>query len=392
MTTTQTALRPASEAEVEEAVREARGRHEDLDISGGGTKRGLGRPAVAATPLSLAGLSGVTLYEPSEMVIGAHAGTPLSVIEATLAQRGQRLPFEPPRLSALYGSGGEPSIGAVAACNLSGPRRINAGSARDGLIGVRAVTGRGETIKSGGRVMKNVTGYDLVKLLAGSHGTLGVLTEVTFKVLPAPETEATLVVEGLEDRRAVACLSAGLTSPWEVTGAAHLPGDPARTLLRIEGFERQVAYRSTALAEALSGFGAATVVTGEASAALWEPLREPAFEASRAVWRVSVTPSHGPDVAAAIRAGTDAEIRYDWGGGLLWVGVEAGHDAGAGAIRAALAGRGGHATLMRAPDEIRARVDVFEPQPEAIMALTRRIKESFDPDGVLNPGRMYAGV
>ncbi|MCT8970428.1 glycolate oxidase subunit GlcE [Microbaculum marinisediminis] len=390
---------PDSEAAVEEIVRAARARSEPLEIAGGGGKRALGRPVQAAATLSLGKLAGITLYEPSELVIAAKAGTPLAEIEARLKQQGQRLPFDPPRLHRLYGGDRDTaSIGAVVASNLSGPRRVHAGAARDSLIGVRFVNGAGETVKSGGRVMKNVTGLDLVKLMSGAFGTLGVLTEVTFKALPAPETEATLVFEGLDDHQAVACLSAGLGSPWEVTGAAHLPavaGAPARTLLRLEGFETQMAYRGKALGDALAGFGGCDILRGADSAARWaaigelEPL---AAHDDEAVWKVSTTPNKAPEVAAAIRAATGARLYYDWGGGLIWVAVPAEGDAGAAAIRAALSDAGGHATCMRAPDEIRAAIAVFEPQPEPVMALTRKLKETFDPDRVLNPGRMYAGV
>jgi glycolate oxidase FAD binding subunit len=392
-------VKPDTEGAVEDTVRAARDRAEPLEIAGGGTKLRLGRPVQAAATLSLENLTGVTLHEPSELVIAAKAGTPLAEIEATLAAQNQRLPFDPPHLNRLFG--GAPrrsSIGAVVACNLSGPRRVHAGAARDSLIGVRLVNGRGEAVKSGGRVMKNVTGLDLVKLMSGAFGTLGVLTEVTFKVLPAPETEATLVFEGLDDRQAVACLSAGLCSPWEVTAAAHLPafdGEPARTLMRLEGFESQMTYRGKALSDALGEYGGATILRGADSASRWAAIGELAplgAGEDEAIWKVSTTPDKAPDVAAAIRAATSARLYYDWGGGQIWVAVPAQGDAGATAIRSALAGAGGHATLMRAPDEIRAAVDVFEPQPEPVMMLTRKLKETFDPDRLLNPGRMYAGV
>lgn len=393
-----TELRPDSEEAVADAVRGA-SLSGPLEIVGAGTKRGYGRPVQAASTLSLAGLSGITLHEPSELVIAAKAGTPLADIEAQLARSGQRLPFDPPRLAGLFG--GDPAkatIGAVVACNLSGSRRVQAGAARDSLIGVRFVNGRGEVVKSGGRVMKNVTGLDLVKLMSGAFGTLGVLTEVTFKVLPAPETEATILFDDLDERRAVACLAAGLGSPWEVTGAAHLPGvkgTSTRTLLRLEGFETQMIYRSRALSEALADYGSADILRGADSAQLWSAIREvEAIEPveSEAVWKLSTTPTRGPDVAAAVRATVDARLFYDWGGGLLWVATPAEGDGGAGAIRAALAGAGGHASLVRAPDEIRAAVDVFQPLTEPAMVMTRKLKETFDPDRILNPGRMYAGV
>lgn len=390
-------LLPGSEAEVAEAVQGARADGGPLEVVGGGTKRALGRPMQTAATLSTTGLNGITLYEPAELVIAAQSGTPLADVERTLAESGQRLPFEPVTLKRLYGEG-QPTIGAVAACNLSGPRRVHSGAARDGLIGVRLVTGHGEAIKSGGRVMKNVTGYDLVKLMSGSFGTLGVLTEVTFKVLPVPESEATLVFEGLSEDRASACMAAALGSPWEVTGAAHVPaGDdgPARTLLRLEGFESQTAYRTKALAGALSEYGAADTVSGQDSRAIWSDIADlvplGALD-EKAVWKVSTAPTQGPRFGAAVRASTGARLFYDWGGGLIWAAVDAGTDGRSEEIRAAVAKTGGHATLMRAPESVRRDVEVFQPRPGPAMALTRQIKQSFDPDRVLNPGRMYPGI
>lgn len=370
-----------------------------LAIRGGGTRTGLGRPDNAVSTLSSAGLTGITLYEPAEMVIGARAGTPLKLIEETLAERGQMLPFEPMDHRALLGTEGEPTIGAVAAGNISGPRRINAGAARDSLIGVRLVNGRGELVKSGGRVMKNVTGLDLVKLVAGSFGTLGFLTEVTFRVLPRPERVVTLLWEGLADEAAVTLLSAALGSPFEPMAAAHLPAgigaDEARTLLRLENFSASVGYRAAELARLLKAHGRPELIEGRASETLWREVRDAAVFAGtqEAVWRLSLAPVHGPKAAAAIaRAVPGARWFYDWGGGLVWLAVPADGDAGAAAIRAALKPLGGHATLVRAPDAVRASVPVFEPLSEPLMRVTAGIKKSFDPEGVFEPGRMYAGI
>ena len=367
---------------------------------GGGTKTGLGRPPQDEATLSAAGLTGITLYEPAEMVVAARAGTSLAEVEALLAERGQMLPFEPMDHRALLASAGEPSFGAVAAINNSGPRRINAGAARDSLIGVRFVNGRGQVIKSGGRVMKNVTGLDLVKLMAGSWGTLGLLTEVTFKVLPKQEQTATLVLPGLADTAAVEALSAALGSPFELTGAAHLPagigGPEARTLMRVEGFAKSVAYRLGELRRLLRRYGEPGIVEGEEGAALWRgvrdatPLAEPR---EAAIWRISTAPTRGPAVTAAIAAGRAARWFYDWGGGLIWLATDASDDAGAATIRAAVKAAGsGHATLIRAPDTLRAAVPVFEPLPEPLMRITAGIKAAHDPAGIFNPGRMYAGV
>lgn len=370
-----------------------------LSIRGGGTRAGLGRPAQAQSTLVATGLTGITLYEPAEMVISARAGTPLAEVERTLADRGQMLPFEPMDHRSLFGTEGEPTIGAVAAANISGPRRINAGAARDSLIGVRMINGRGELVKSGGRVMKNVTGLDLVKLVAGSMGTLGFLTEVTFRVLPRPERIVTLVWRGLSDEGAVALLSSALGSPFEPFAAAHLPAgigaEQARTLLRLENFADSVAYRGAELRRLLSGHGEPETVEGEASVALWRDVRDATFFAGteEAVWRLSLKPGDGPKAAAAIgRVLPQARWFYDWGGGLVWLALPPGADAGAPAIRTALLPLGGHATLVRAPDAVRAAVPVFQPLAEPLMRVSAGIKSSFDPQGLFEPGRIYAGV
>lgn len=390
---------PSSEADACAFVSSAITARTPLAIVGGGTRSGLGRPTQTQGTLSSAGLTGITLYEPAEMVIGARAGTSLALVQQTLAERGQMLPFEPMDHRALYGTSGEPTIGAVAAGNISGPRRINAGAARDALIGIRMVNGKGEAIKSGGRVMKNVTGLDLVKLVAGSHGTLGFLTEVIFRVLPTPERIVTLAWRGLSDEAGIALLSAALGSPFEPFAAAHLPAgigaEEAQTLLRLENFSDSIAYRKAELATLLGAHGEPELIEGEASIALWEQVRDARVFAgtNEAVWRLSLTPGNGPKAIAALTPVLPgARWFYDWGGGLVWLGVPADGDAGASAIRAAIRPLGGHATLVRAPDAVRASVPVFEPLTEPLMRVTGGIKTSFDPAGIFEPGRMYAGV
>ncbi|SIQ03910.1 FAD-binding protein [Bosea sp. TND4EK4] len=390
---------PTTEAQACAIVKSVIDSRVPLSIRGGGTRAGLGRPAQAASTLSSAGLTGITLYEPSEMVIAARAGTPLAEVQQTLASQGQMLPFEPMDHRALYGSEGEPTIGAVAACNISGSRRINAGAARDSLIGVRLVNGRGEMIKSGGRVMKNVTGLDLVKLVSGSHGTLGFLTEVTFRVLPKPERIATLQWRGLSDEVGVALLAKALGSPFEPMAAAHLPagiaGPEALTLLRLENFSASIDYRGGELALLLGDYGVPDRLEGEAIAALWRSIRDAAiFAGSReAVWRLSLKPYDAPPAVAAIkRALPAARCFYDWGGGLVWLGIPGVGDAGAAVIRAVIQSLGGHATLVRAPDALRTAVGVFQPLAGPLMRLTAGIKTSFDPAGIFEPGRMYAGI
>ncbi len=389
---------PATEADVAAIVLEARANSRPLAIVGGGTRH-IGRPTNAAETLSLRNLAGITLHEPAEMVISARAGTALAMVKATLAAKGQMLPFEPMDHRLLLGTTGEPTIGAIAAGNISGPRRIHSGAARDSLIGVRFVNGRGEIIKNGGRVMKNVTGLDLVKLMAGSWGTLGVLTEVTFKVTPVPETAASLVFKGLSDHAAVDLLSRALGSPFEITGAAHLPAglgrDTSRTVLRLEGFRVSVDYRLNALRKLFAAQGAPSLLEGMDSARLWEGIGNVEFLAEprqQAVWRLAVAPSKAVGIVEAAREARALRAFYDWGGGLVWLATGAEGDAGAGAIHTAIGAAGGHATLIRGEEALRAQLDVFQPLQGPKRALTEGIKKSFDPDRVLNPGRMYAGV
>ena len=378
-----------AEVAIAEEVHAAHAAGTPLEIKGGGTRLALGRPVQAEKSISTAGLSGISLYDPGALTLVAGAGTPVSEIEAALAAEGQRLPFEPMDHRGLLGTKGEPTIGAVAAMNNSGPRRIQAGAARDAMLGVRFIDGRGDVIRNGGRVMKNVTGYDLVKLMAGSWGMLGVLTEIAFKVLPAPEASATVALSGLDDARAVAALSAALGSPYDVNGAAHLPGR-SLTIIRVEGFEAQVKHRAPALAALLKSFGSASIIEGAESDMLWRWARdaEPFHGGDDAVWRVSVKPTEGPQLVAVLKGQGDFDAFYDWGGGLVWLKTPDAGDAGAAAIRAETRARDGHATLVRASAATRASVDVFEPQAAAVAALAERVRREFDPKGILNPGRM----
>jgi glycolate oxidase FAD binding subunit len=389
-------LTPSDEAEACAMVAGARGRGETLDIVGGGSRAGLGRPPEGTRRLSSARLDGIVFHQPAEMVLRAKAGTPLAAVEAALDAHGQTLPFEPIDHRALYG-GGEPTIGGLVAANASGPRRVSVGAARDSVIGLRLVNGRGEAIMTGGRVMKNVAGLDLVKLNCGALGTLGLLTEATFKLLPKPESEATIVVRRLDDARAIAAMTAALGSPFGVSGAAKLsPGmgrEFSRTFLRVEGVAAAVDHRAEKLLALLAEFGPERVLTGEDSRRLWRGVRDAEFLAEprqRAVWRVGVQPSRAVDFLARLGPRGRAHL-FDCGGGLVWLATEA-TPADAAAVRAALAPLGGHATLVRAPDAMRAAVDVFQTQPPPLVALTQRVKAAFDPDGVFNRGRMYAGI
>jgi glycolate oxidase FAD binding subunit len=400
-------LKPRDAKEVEEAVRWALGNDKSLELAGQGTKRGIGRPSQTDLTLDLSSLTGVTLYEPAELVLSARAGTPIDEIEVLLEKNNQELAFEPMDYGPLLGGeANRGTLGGVIAANLSGPRRIKSGAARDHFLGVTAVTGRAETIKSGGRVVKNVTGYDLCKVLAGSWGTLGAMTDITVKVLPKAETEATVLVAGLDDARACAAMAAAMGSSCDVSGAAHLPdhvaswfdGLPrpeASTVLRLEGFAPSVVHRKGALAALMKSYGPVAVLDEKNSRALWQSIRHVkpfASEATRArpLWRISVPPSRGHEIAAAITPA--AQMFYDWGGGLIWVAMPFADEPDASAIRGAVAAVGGHATLIRAPAAVRAAVDVFASEDPASSALAKRVKESFDPKGVLNPGRMWAGV
>ncbi|GGD99423.1 2-hydroxy-acid oxidase [Aureimonas endophytica] len=398
-----TPLRPSSAADVVDLVQDALRDEAPLAIEGTGSKAGLGRPVQAARTLSLGGLAGVTLYEPEELVLSAKAGTPLAEIEALLGENRQRFDFEPIDYGPLHGrSPGLGTIGGLLACNLAGPRRIAKGAARDHVLGVKAVSGRGEAFASGGRVVKNVTGYDLSKGMAGSHGTLAVLTEVTFKVLPRAETEVTLVLRGLEEDAAAGAMAAAMGSPAEVSGAGHLPayvagrvaggalGDEPATLIRLEGFGPSVAARASTLGPALSRVARLERYEAEASAALWRDIRDArpfADGTERPVWRLSVTPTRAPAIVMAIRMRMAAEAFYDWQGGLVWLRLDGEPEADT--IRAIVAQHGGgHATLVRAPTSVRAAVPVFQPQAPALAALSARLKAQFDPKGILNPGRM----
>lgn len=366
-------LTPKTEAELAEIVRGANG---PLAVQGGGT-RGMGTDGEA---LSVAGLSGITLYEPGALTLVVQAGTPLAEIDAALAAEGQRLAFEPMDHRPLLGTTGTPTIGGVAAANVSGPRRIAVGAARDFMLGVRYVDGRGAVVRNGGRVMKNVTGYDLVKLMAGSRGTLGVLTEISLKVLPRPETEATLVLHGLDARGAVAAMARALGSPFEVTGAAHLPHS-GRTLLRLEGFEASVRYRLGALRALLPA--EAEVIEAEASREAWDAVRDVTDFAGRPgdVWRISLKPGDAPQVLA--RLGDRAQVVMDWGGGLIWALMPQGTD-----LRAAAGRYDGHATLVRADRAVRERLGMTEPEPAPLAAISAGLRGRFDPRGLFNPGLM----
>ncbi len=365
-------MRPETELELAEIVAGLQG---PVRIAGGGT-RGVDGPGAV---LNVDGLRGISLYEPGALTLVAQAGTPVAEIDAALEAEGQQLAFEPVDYRVLLGTSGEPTIGGVVAANISGPRRVQAGACRDFLLGVRYVDGQGQVVKNGGRVMKNVTGYDLVKLMAGSWGTLGVLTEVSLKVLPSPEAVVTLGVPVAHATGAVEVLSAALRSPYEVSGAAFAP-ETGQALLRIEGFADSVAYRIGRLQDVLSGFGEVAVV--ENSDATWRAIRDVTPFAGKEgdVWRISVKPSEAPEITARLEAN---KLLLDWGGGLIWALVDEGTD-----VRARLGGFHGHASIVRAKVETVEALGRFQPEPAPVAALSQGLRQRFDPHALFNPGLM----
>ncbi|MBU8542421.1 MULTISPECIES: FAD-binding protein [Roseomonadaceae] len=386
-------IAPLNEAGVAAAVREAGAMRAPLSIEGHGSKRGLLRPVQAARGLTTRGLTGITLYKPTELVLSARAGTPLPEIEAALAEHGQMIAPEPPDTRGVFGAELPATIGGIVATNLSGPRRITAGAMRDHLLGIRFVNGMGEVVRNGGRVLKNVTGLDLCKLLAGSHGTLGVMTEVTMKVLPAARASATLAIAVPDLATGVRALSAGLTSPFGVTGAAlRLDAAGPVALLRLEDFPDFVAYRAGRLRDDLAAFGDVTVI--EDSAAIWRDVRDAVPLGAMpedAIWRISIRPSAAPAVAAALQAAFGARLLLDWGGGLVWIAGPATEAAHAAVMAAAAAARGSF-TLFRAPAPMRAAVPVLPEEAPALAAIGARVKAALDPFGLFNPGRMRSSL
>ena len=402
-------LRPDTDKAVLEALSNALVEKTPLEIVGGGTKRAYGGPVTSgATRLDLSALSGITLYEPNELVLGAGAATPMAEIERVLDAADQQLAFEPQDLGFLLGAASEgATLGGVIAAGLSGPRRIKDGSARDHLLGFHAVSGAAEVFKSGGRVVKNVTGFDLSKLMAGSFGTLAVMTDVTIKVVPRPEKTRTVLVFGLDDATAIAAMTVALGSAFEVSAAAHLPEPMAGrsavgyvsgagasvTAIRVEGFGPSVASRCNSLKNLLTSFAAVEELHSQNSRQLWQEIRDVRLldnKDATQVWRLSVPPSDGAGVASRIvRDIEGAEMLFDWGGGLVWVAVPSTPDAHVAHVRGALANVGsGHATLVRAAEDVRRSVPVFHPGSPGLSALGRRVRETFDPEGILNPGRL----
>lgn len=360
------ALTPADEAELAALIRAATS---PLSVRGGGTRMrpGEGRGQV----LSTAALTGVTLYEPEALTIVARAGTPLETLRQTLAEQGQHLAFEPP---ARPGS----TIGGVVAANASGPRRVQAGACRDALIGVRFVTGAGEVVKNGGRVMKNVTGYDLIKLMAGSRGRLGVLSEVAFKTAPLPPASLTLALPRLDAAAAIPALTAALGGPWDVSGAGWSAATGA--VIRLEGLAESVAIRAGALKRCLMSFGATEEVEydwlllhpntlggnpAQPDGGSETPLDPTATQTD--LWRILCRPSEAPAILRAL----PGPVTLDWGGALI--SAELPRDE-----TPALPVFSGHAT------RVRGAAPATLPPPDAITArLEAGLRAQYDPRAIL---------
>lgn len=399
-----------TDASVVEAVRSALAEDLSLELVGGGSKRGFGRPVAADVELDLSGLSGVIDYQPEELVVTLRPGTPIAELEALLASRNQLLAFDPPDLGGLWDGPGRGTVAGAVLAGQGGSRRLSAGAPRDHVLGLKAVNGFGDAFGAGGRVVKNVTGFDLPKLIAGSFGTLCAVTELTLRASPAPEDSATLALLGLDDAEGVAQLCAGLGTPAQVSSAAHVPADvvvdtPAAalveagaslTLFRLEGVTPSVQARLSHLKGALEAVAPTLVFGRDASFALWKALSDAApftGQGDQVVWKLSVAPTDGPRIGRALAGELGGRCFYNWGGGEVWLEAPFAEDAHAGIVRGRLAALGaGHATLMRAPSAIRSAVPTFQPLGAGEEALTRRIKAQFDPKGLFNPGRMYGGV
>jgi glycolate oxidase FAD binding subunit len=399
--------------DVEQVVRAAVASEQPLEIIGHGTRRAIGHPMATNAVLDLSALNAVISYEPNELIITVQAGAPLADVQSLIDSKNQQFAFEPMDTSALLGVSGNGTVGGMIGAGLAGPRRIKAGGARDHLLGAHAVSGFGDSFKTGGKVVKNVTGYDLCKLLTGSWGTLAVMTEVTLKVMPKPESERTLVLGGLDDVTANRAMTAALGSPFDVSGAAHLPNSAFRpatgalaalssqgqavTLLRLEGIAASVADRAGSLGKTLSPFGPVEMLRDSASAAVWSTIRDVEPFASSGslgawpVWRIVCPPASGGVLGQALARDSGGDVIYDWGGGLIWAALPPKPDALAGLVRQRVEAAGGHASLIRASEQTRRDVEVFHPQAGGLAALSQRVRHSFDPKIILNRGRMVRG-
>ena len=367
-----TVLEPGDAQDLCAIVAEAAAQGNKLELRGGGTKGAIGGPRDAAI-VSLRRLAGVVDYDPAELVLTVRPGTPLAEVEALVAAEGQMLAFEP------WGDAGA-TIGGTVAAGVAGSRRVTCGSARDHLLGFAAVSGRGETFVAGAKVVKNVTGYDLPKLMAGSWGRLGAMTELTLKVLPRPRVVATLVIDGLHAPAAHAAMACALGSNADVSAAAHL--QRGITLLRVAGFAPSVEARCAALPGLLAAHGVVRRLDEAEAAPLWGEAMMAQGLAGEVLWRVHLPPACAAGLVAQVEA-LGVRWAMDWGGGLVWLACAVdGPD-----VRAAAVAAGGEATLVSAPDAMRATVPAFHPRAAGLAALEKRVRRAFDPAGVFETGR-----
>jgi glycolate oxidase FAD binding subunit len=396
--------------DVEAVVRAAIANEQPLEIIGHGSRRAIGQPMATNAVLDLSALNAVISYEPNELIITVEAGAPLADVMSLIDSKNQQFAFEPMDTAPLLGVVDPGTVAGMIAAGLAGPRRIKAGGARDHLLGAHAVSGFGDSFKTGGKVVKNVTGYDLCKLLAGSWGTLAVMTEVTLKVMPRPEAERTLVLRGLDELAANRAMTAALGSPFDVSAAAHVPPSTLRvevsgldrldspraaiTLIRLEGILASARHRASSLAKTLEPFGKVEIVEDAASAHAWQAIRDVMPFASNGplgawpVWRIVCPPASGGALGQTLARETGGDVIYDWGGGLIWAALPPRADAQAGVVRPRVDAAGGHAMLLRAAEDVRRHVDVFHPQPGGLAGLSERVRQSFDPKRVLNRSRM----
>jgi glycolate oxidase FAD binding subunit len=367
-------VKPKSENELAECVRDAK---TPFEIIGTGTKRAIGYQ-LEGTLLDLSSFDEILAYEPEELILDVGAGAKLADIEKLLTKNNQYFAFEPPDYSKLLGSKHSGTIGGMVACNLSGPRRLKAGAMRDHILGLTAVSGRGEIFKAGARVVKNVTGYDVPKLMSGSYGTLAAFTSVIIKTLPKPEAEETLLITGLNDMEAVQTMSKAMQSSAEVSAAAHVPNEG--TYFRLEGIQPSIDYRRDKLFKLLDG---KIEILKSESNQVWKDVRDVSMFAGNQtndVWRISVAPSEAPQVIANLKI--QKRYFFDWAGGLIWLEVPQGTEGAL--IRSAFTS--GHATLIRSTNK--SAQTIFHPQAPELAALSARVKNSFDPRNIFNPGRM----
>ena len=411
-------LKPQNNQQLIDIIKWAISEGNPLSVQGLGTKSRLGRLCNNEYILDMSEICGIHMYEPDELVLTAASGTPIDEIKKILADKNQELEFEPANYTKLLGNNDiiddnivkTGTIGGMIATNASGPRRIKVGAARDHFLGFKAISGRGEEFKSGGRVVKNVTGYDLSKIMAGSWGTLGVMSEITIKTMPKPETTRTILLLGAEPEQATKAMTQAFNSSNEISAAAWISEEIAVksnveilrltkghiTAMRIEGEKKSVAYRCKKLRDMMNKMGKVEELHQDNSNIFWRDIRNvQPFSArgdNRVVWRVSCAPQDGWKVINKLKHLKSMQSYMDWGGGLVWIAIDAPKVGAERLVRDIVNSYGGHAMLMRSSEKLRQNINIFHPPQSGLMKLTKKLKNNFDPHAILNPGRMYKGV